>query len=51
MNKIIHIINHDTEETFQIVGLENFLEWLNDNDLIYSFSLDDKQVIEQLKGL
>lgn len=46
----IHVINHDTEETFQIVGFENFIEWLNDNDAVFSYSLDINDVVKHLEG-
>ena len=49
-NAIIHVINHDTEETFQIVGLAHFLEFLNDNDDIYSFSTDKREITKFLEG-
>lgn len=39
MNQIIQITNHDTQENFQIVGVENLVQWLNENDQIFSFSL------------
>jgi hypothetical protein len=49
--QIIHIINNDTDETFQIVGLENFIEWLNDNDPVFSFSLDNNSIIDRFKAM
>ena len=40
----INIHNHDTGESFQIVSLEKFIHWLNDNDDIFTFQI--KQQLE-----
>lgn len=41
MNKTIQVINHDTREVFELESLEDLIEWLNDNDPIYSFKLEE----------
>ncbi len=47
MNQItINIYNHETNESFQIVSLEKFILWLNDNDDIFTF-----QIKQQLEGI
>ena len=40
----INIHNHETGESFQIVSLEKFILWLNDNDDIFTFQI--KQQLE-----
>jgi hypothetical protein len=42
---IINVYNHETGESFQIVTLEKFILWLNDNDDIFTF------VIKKEKGV
>jgi len=39
-NIIIKVKNHETDEIFNIVGLDNFINFLNDNDDIFTFSLN-----------
>ena len=46
MKTIINIHNNDTGESFQIVSLEKFILWLNDNDDIFTF-----QIKQQLEGI
>ena len=42
----INIHNHETGESFQIVSLEKFILWLNDNDDIFTFEIkQQKEVI------
>ena len=36
---IIKVKNHETEEIFNIIGLDNFINFLNDNDDIFTFCL------------
>jgi hypothetical protein len=36
--QIFYILDHDTEEKFCIIGINNFLAWLNDTDDKFSFS-------------
>ena len=51
MNQIIiNIHNHETDESFQIVSLEKFILWLNDNDDIFTFEIkQQKEVIAWAK--
>lgn len=37
--QVFYIFDHNENESFQIIGLEHFLEWLNDTDNDFSFSL------------
>lgn len=39
MSEIILVKNHETGEEFQIVSLAKFIEWLNDVDDVFSFSI------------
>lgn len=39
-NQIFYVFNHNENEEFKIVGLEDFLQWLNDYDDNFSFSLN-----------
>ena len=33
------VYNHETGEKFQIYTLEMFLDWLNDNDEVFTFNV------------
>jgi hypothetical protein len=37
------VYNHETGESFQIVTIEMFVNWLNDNDDIYSFTVREEK--------
>jgi hypothetical protein len=46
MNEIvIHIYNHENNDSFQIVTLEKFMLWLNDNDDVFTYKLEQNEVI------
>lgn len=38
-NKTIYIFDHNENEEFTITGIEEFIEWLNNYDDNFSFSL------------
>lgn len=39
--QVFYLFDHNENEAFQIVGLENLIIWLNENDDNFSFSLKD----------
>jgi hypothetical protein len=46
MNEIvIYIYNHENNDSFQIVTLEKFMLWLNDNDDVFTYKLEQNEVI------
>jgi hypothetical protein len=48
MNQItLNIYNHETGESFQIVSLEKFILWLNDNDDIFTFQIKQQLEVTQ----
>ena len=38
-DQIFYVFDHNENEPFQIIGIEHFIEWLNDNDDNFSFSI------------
>jgi hypothetical protein len=38
-DQVFYMFDHNENEEFQIVGIENFIQWLNDYDDNFSFSL------------
>jgi hypothetical protein len=36
----IYIFDHNENKEFKIVGLDKFIEWLNDNNYSFSFSTE-----------
>jgi hypothetical protein len=38
--KTFYLFDHNENQQFEIIGIENLIEWLNDNDDSFSFSLE-----------
>ena len=36
---VINVFNHENGDSFQIVTLEKFILWLNDNDEFFTFEI------------